>query len=87
MTSHSLPLQAAPRSLREAFAHGPLRWAALFTALFAGASLLPHWKMFSALEDYLALHTTLEFFSIAVSAMVFALGWNLPRAGGERGPE
>ena len=80
MTSHSLPLQAAPRSLREAFAHGPLRWAALFTALFAGASLLPHWKMFSALEDYLALHTTLEFFSIAVSAMVFALGWNLRRS-------
>ena len=62
----------------------PVRWALFLSALFAFGSLLPAWQVFSAVEHYLALHTALEVFSITVSAMVFALGWNLrrtPRSG------
>ena len=52
--------------------------------LLAGLSLvviaahfLPPVKFFSAPSGYLPLHTFMEFLSISVSAMVFALGWNL----------
>lgn len=80
MTSQTHSFQSAPRSIRESFASTPLRWAAMLTALCVVAILLPGWRMFSSAEHYLALHNALEFFSIAVSAMVFALGWNLRRS-------
>ncbi|ATE59720.1 diguanylate cyclase [Thauera sinica] len=47
------------------------------TALFVLCIALPAAKVFSSPHQYLPLHTALEFISITVSAMVFALGWNL----------
>lgn len=57
--------------------HPALPWAAVFTLLFALGSLLPATRFISTPVHYLLLHTLLESFAVAVSAMVFALGWNL----------
>ncbi|MEI6361645.1 MAG: EAL domain-containing protein [Actinomycetes bacterium] len=62
----------APASLRAATV-----WAAVLTGLFLVCSLLPSFTFFANPQDYLPLHMTLEFISIAVSFMVFALAWNL----------
>ena len=40
------------------------------------AWLLPTWPEFKGIPYYLPLHTFLEFVSIVVSMMVFAVGWN-----------
>lgn len=55
----------------------PFAWALGLTVLFVLASLLPAANVFSEPEHYLGLHTALEFISISVAAMVFALGRNL----------
>jgi diguanylate cyclase (GGDEF)-like protein/PAS domain S-box-containing protein len=57
----------------------PAIWAAILTALFLLGSLLPSFTFFANPQNYLPLHMTLEFISIAVSLMVFALAWNLRR--------
>jgi diguanylate cyclase (GGDEF)-like protein/PAS domain S-box-containing protein len=55
----------------------PLYWAGGFTGLFLIGSLLPSANFFTNPEAYVPLHVTLEFISMAVSLMVFALAWNL----------
>ncbi|MCB1909227.1 MAG: response regulator [Rhodocyclaceae bacterium] len=47
------------------------------TLVLLAAGRLPAVKFLASAEDYLPLHSLLEFVSIAVSAMVFALTWNL----------
>lgn len=54
-------------------------WVVFFTLLLLVGRTLPAVNFFSAPEHYLAFHTVLEFFSMSVSAMVFALAWNLRR--------
>ena len=61
------------------FGSGPMAWLIVLSIVFVASGFLPAVRLFSAPEDYLALHTALEFFSIAVAGMVFALGWNLRR--------
>ncbi len=51
---------------------------AALTALLFAAPLLPTTHFFAALS-YLPVHTALEFTAMAVSLMVFGLGWNLRR--------
>ncbi|TAH48956.1 MAG: diguanylate cyclase [Betaproteobacteria bacterium] len=55
----------------------PAFWMMVSTALLALGMLLPSASFFAHPRQYLPLHTALEFIAIAVSAMVFALGWNL----------
>ncbi len=55
----------------------PFVWALAMTVLLVLASLMPAADVFSEAGHYLGLHTALEFISIAVAAMVFALGRNL----------
>jgi diguanylate cyclase (GGDEF)-like protein/PAS domain S-box-containing protein len=55
----------------------PIIWAAGLTGLFLVGSFLPSAHFFSDPEGYLPLHVTLEFVSMAISVMVFALAWNL----------
>lgn len=52
-------------------------WAGGFALLFALGSWLPAIQFFARPADYLPLHMALESVSIAVSAMVFGLAWNL----------
>jgi PAS domain S-box-containing protein len=62
----------------------PAVWALALTALLLVGYTLPALRFFSAPANYLPLHTALEFASMAVSAMVFTLAWNLrhqPRNG------
>ena len=59
----------------------PYGWATLLSVVFCG-TLLVHANLFPTPEHYLALHAGLEFFSVAVSVMVLALGWNLRKAVG-----
>jgi diguanylate cyclase (GGDEF)-like protein/PAS domain S-box-containing protein len=47
------------------------------TLLLGVGRLLPSTRFFTNPADYLPLHTLLEFVSMAVSAMVFAMAWNL----------
>jgi diguanylate cyclase (GGDEF)-like protein len=54
---------------------------ALLTMVLAAAPALPPRRFFTPL-GYLPLHTALEFTAMAVSLMVFALGWNLRRKAG-----
>jgi diguanylate cyclase (GGDEF)-like protein/PAS domain S-box-containing protein len=55
----------------------PFVWVAALTGLFLVGSLLPSENFFSDPEAYVPLHVTLEFVSVAISVMVFALAWNL----------
>jgi hypothetical protein len=51
----------------------------VLTLLVASGPLLPGLQFFEKRSDYLPLHTGLEFIAMAVSVMVFGLGWNLRR--------
>ena len=57
----------------------PWRWTIGLTLLLLIGQALPGAKFFSTPAQYLPLHSGLEFISIAVSVMVFALAWNLRR--------
>jgi diguanylate cyclase (GGDEF)-like protein/PAS domain S-box-containing protein len=52
-------------------------WVLALTLLLAVGHFLPAVQFFPLPGSYLPLHSTLEFFSMAISAMVFALAWNL----------
>jgi len=54
-------------------------WAGVLTLLLVFGFALPAAKFFTSPTNYLPLHTALEFVAMAVSAMVFALAWNLRR--------
>jgi len=60
----------------------PLLWVGALSGLVLFGSWLPTFKFFAIPAHYLPLHITLEFVAIAVSAMVFALAWNLRSARG-----
>src|SRR5574343_736494 len=57
----------------------PIAICVLFTTLLVFGRLLPSAHFFANPTHYLPLHTMLEFVAMAVSSMVFALGWNLRR--------
>lgn len=52
-------------------------WMAVLTGILALGPLLPSYTFTSKVGEYDALHTVLEFASISISVMVFALAWNL----------
>jgi PAS domain-containing protein len=54
-------------------------WVAILTLLLFIGQALPAAKFFSSPASYIPMHTVLEFFAMAVSAMVFALAWSLRR--------
>jgi PAS domain S-box-containing protein len=54
-----------------------LWWGVWLTLMLALGQALPAARFFASPAHYLPLHTTLEVVAIAVSAMVFALAWNL----------
>ncbi|MDK9725390.1 MAG: PAS domain S-box protein [Sterolibacteriaceae bacterium MAG5] len=57
---------------------GPeVAWALALTVLLVLSQALPTMRFFASPAAYIPFHTVLELFSIAVSAMVFALAWNL----------
>ncbi|UCV22022.1 MASE3 domain-containing protein [Ferribacterium limneticum] len=56
-------------------------WAAGLTLILVFGQMLPAAKLFDSPSNYLPLHTLLEFIAMAVSAMVFALAWNLRNQG------
>jgi diguanylate cyclase (GGDEF)-like protein/PAS domain S-box-containing protein len=72
-----MPNINASNSGKPALRFSPLIWVAVLTALLLLGWLLPRGKLFALDQDYLALHMVLEFASMAVSVMVFALAWNL----------
>ena len=55
----------------------PEVWTIALTLLLMLGYTLPGFRFFSSPSNYLPLHTALEFASMAVSAMVFTLAWNL----------
>ncbi|OYU46549.1 MAG: GGDEF domain-containing protein [Burkholderiales bacterium PBB4] len=55
----------------------PLMWVLGYVLVFVLALGAPPLHFFSEVRDYLPLHLTLEFVSMAVAAMVFTLAWNL----------
>lgn len=57
--------------------YSPIIWVVAMTAALLASLLLPHGRLLPQAQDYLAVHTVLEFASMAVSFMVFALAWNL----------
>ena len=73
------PNPAKPPAWRWGAHSAPWRWALSLTLLLLIGQALPGAKFFSTPAQYLPLHTGLEFISMAVSAMVFALAWNLRR--------
>jgi len=58
-----------------------LYWSIALTVLLLIGQALPASNFFKP-QGYLPVHTALEFVGIAVSVMVFALGWNLRRQPG-----
>ena len=52
-------------------------WVVILSLIFLGAGFFPEIKLFAQQAHYLPLHTTLEFVAMTISAMVFALAWNL----------
>lgn len=52
-------------------------WVIILTLFLVFGHLLPPAQFFSSSKDYLPVHIFLEFASMAVSAMVFTLSWNL----------
>ncbi|CAD5370245.1 putative Histidine kinase [Rubrivivax sp. A210] len=67
-----------PRLTLQALAvPAPAAWVVGLSLLMALGPFLPASRFFAEPGNYLPLHTGLEFVAMAVSAMVFALGWNL----------
>jgi diguanylate cyclase (GGDEF)-like protein/PAS domain S-box-containing protein len=62
---------------KPALRFSPIVWVAVLSTLLLLGWLMPRGKLFTMEHDYLALHMVLEFASMAVSVMVFALAWNL----------
>ncbi|QSA97539.1 MASE3 domain-containing protein [Methylococcus sp. EFPC2] len=55
----------------------PRIWVGGLSLLLIFGYGLPSERLFTTPADYLPLHTALEFVSMAISAMVFGLAWNL----------
>jgi diguanylate cyclase (GGDEF)-like protein/PAS domain S-box-containing protein len=72
-----MPWGSNARLLADRRALTPVYWALALTGLFLVGAVLPSENFFSDPSDYLPLHVTLEFVSMTISGMVFALAWNL----------
>ena len=48
-----------------------------FTLLFIICVQLPTYQFFNTSDEYLPVHTLLEFFAISISIMIFSLGWSI----------
>ncbi len=57
----------------------PLVWVTALSSLLLLGGWLPAFQFFANPAHYLPFHIALEFVAMAVSAMVFALSWNLRR--------
>lgn len=57
----------------------PLLWVGVLSSLLLLSGWLPAFRFFANPAHYLPFHIALEFVAMAVSAMVFALSWNLRR--------
>ena len=57
----------------------PLVWVTALSSLLLLGGWLPALRFFANPAHYLPFHIALEFVAMAVSAMVFALSWNLRR--------
>jgi len=68
------PLGAGIRAARPA---GPVLAVAVATTFLVVGFVIPSFNFFSDPSQYLVLHTALEFISIAISLMVFALAMSL----------
>lgn len=55
----------------------PFRTAFVLTLLFLAGVTIPPLSLFTHHEQYLPLHTVLEFVAMAISVMIFSLGWNV----------
>ena len=55
----------------------PVLVAALCTCLLIFSLQLPSYLLFNTSEEYLPVHTLLEFLAISISLMIFSLGWNI----------
>ena len=76
MTEHMIPPTATGPS---SFLVVPRRWAVVLTVVFVISITLPAVTFFDTPAAYVPLHLVLEFGSMAISVMVFALAWNLRR--------
>jgi diguanylate cyclase (GGDEF)-like protein/PAS domain S-box-containing protein len=47
------------------------------TLLFIVGLQLPDYHLFNSSQQYLPIHTLLEFFAISISIMIFSLGWSI----------
>jgi diguanylate cyclase (GGDEF)-like protein/PAS domain S-box-containing protein len=81
-----MPARAVSESGRtrrlDDYLRAPITWAVVMGVVFVVSAPIPAWNFFGSPEEYVALHTVLEFAAMAVSAMVFALSWNLRRQEG-----
>jgi PAS domain S-box-containing protein len=77
MLMHQTPAAVGAASPRGNGARGLIGWTFGLTLLLVFGQALPASRFFSTPAGYLPLHTVLEFSSMAISAMVFALAWNL----------
>ena len=64
----------------------PLIWVGALSALLLLGGWFPAFRFFAVPAHYLPFHITLEFVAMAISAMVFALGWNLRGTRGNSHP-
>lgn len=48
-----------------------------FTLLFIISVQIPTHQFFNTSDEYLPVHTLLEFFAISISIMIFSLGWSI----------
>lgn len=61
------------------FLKAPLIWVSVMAVIFVATLQLPVENMFTNISDYVVSHTIMEFLSIMISMMVFALAWHLRR--------
>jgi diguanylate cyclase (GGDEF)-like protein/PAS domain S-box-containing protein len=75
MSSRFAPIASINPSLKP-----PIFTIAICTLLFTIGLQLPNYQFFNSSEEYLPVHTLLEFFAISICIMIFALGWNIRKA-------
>ena len=73
----SLHLNQGWLLLRRILRSPQIPWVLVLTLLLAFGWAMPAARLFDPPSTYLPFHTVLEFVAMAISAMVFALSWNL----------
>ncbi len=83
LRQHAMPPSPVPHRAGAAFPArigDALAFGACAILLLPALSLLPAATMPWAGEDYIAIHSIMEMFAVAVSALVFGVGWNAPQS-------